>query len=48
MSYPKPVPAFTPEAFKETLERVSEGTVDEEEKDAVAALREEMRAENED
>ena len=48
MSYPKPVPAFTPEAFEETLERVAEGTVEEEAKVAVTSLREEMRDEDED
>jgi hypothetical protein len=43
MAYPKPVPAFTPKAFEETLDRVREGEVSEDERAAVDALREEMR-----
>jgi hypothetical protein len=43
MAYPKPVPAFTQDAFQETMERVRGSTVPDEEKRAVAELREEMQ-----
>lgn len=48
MAYPKPVPAFTPDAFRETMDRVEETTVPDEEKVAVDELRAEMRSEAED
>ena len=48
MAYPKPVPAFTPDAFDETMDRVEESTVPDEEKAAVAQLRAEIRTEFED
>lgn len=48
MAYPKPVPAFTPDAFRETMDRVEEATVSDEEKAAVDELRMEMRIEAED
>ena len=48
MAYPKPVPAFTQEAFNETMERVEESTVPEEEVAAVAELRAEMQADSEE
>lgn len=48
MAYPKPVPAFTPDAFDETLNRVEESTVPDEEKDAVAEIRAQIRGESED
>ena len=48
MAYPKPVPAFTPDAFRETMDRVKETTVPDEEKVAVDELRAEIRSEAED
>lgn len=48
MAYPKPIPAFTPDAFSETFDRVEEATVPDEEKDAVDELRAEMRSTAED
>ncbi|SIS18889.1 hypothetical protein SAMN05421752_12122 [Natronorubrum thiooxidans] len=48
MAYPKPVPAFTPDAFRETMNRVEETTVPDEEKAAVDELRAEIRSESED
>lgn len=48
MAYPKPVPAFTQEAFNETMERVEEATVPEEEITAVSELRAELQAESEE
>ena len=46
MAYPKPVPAFTPEAFEETLDRVEQGAVSDEEIAAVEALRADMKSED--
>ena len=48
MVYPKPVPAFTPDAFDETMDRVKETTVPDEEKAAVDALRAEIKSKSED
>ena len=48
MTYPKPVPAFTQEAFDETMERVEQATVPEEEVAAVAELRAELQADSDE
>jgi hypothetical protein len=48
MAYPNPIPTFTPEAFRKTMERVKESSVPDKEKDAVGALRSEIRDDSRD
>jgi|AntDeeMetageno51_2_1112566.scaffolds.fasta_scaffold00810_9 hypothetical protein len=47
MAYPKPVPAFTQAAFDETIERVEQTTVPDEEVAAVTELRAELQTDSE-
>jgi len=46
MTYPKPVPTFTPEAFDETIVQIEQATVPDEEIAAVAELRAELQVDS--
>jgi len=42
MTYPKPIPIFTPEAFREAVKKATKVEVSEKEKEKVNELQEEL------